>query len=103
MKIEQGATLNLTLTFKDSDGAVIDKSSYTFAAMIREDYDSPKIIDLTIDETNKASGIIVLSLTATQTAALNFNTGVWDLESTTGSTIAREIQGKVELSKEVTK
>ena len=41
MTIEQGATLSLSMTFKDDEGSVIDLSSYSFASQIREEYDGP--------------------------------------------------------------
>jgi len=108
ISIEQGATWTLTLTFKDSSGVVIDVSSYTFTSQIRLSKDSPeKLADMTqgsgIDVTNAATGIIVLSLTATETAALDFIDAVWDIESLVGSVVTREVEGTVTLNKEVTR
>ena len=116
-EIEQGATFTLNLSYKDSNGAVINLTSptpYTGRMKIRdspdgeliassESADSPlNIITVTIG----ASGNnIVASMTATNTKTLDFDTGVYDLEiyNGTGSTqvVERIIEGRVTLDKSV--
>jgi len=110
IKIEQGTTWSLTLTFY-SDAAKttpIDVSTYAFKLQMRTTISSAVLVELTspsggIDMTNAATGIIVLNLTATETAALNFDDAVYDLESTNGATVVREVEGVVTLSREVTR
>jgi hypothetical protein len=46
---------------------------------------------------------IVLSISATDTAALNFTEAVYDLELVNSGTVYRVLEGKVTLSKEVTR
>ena len=90
-----------------------DLTSYTGAAMIRKKYSSTTA-DATITVTFNAtreSGVVVLSLTNTQTSAIsageNIETSaskyVWDLEFTLSTTVTRMLQGVVTISPEATK
>ena len=110
--IEQGATYTINLSYKDSAGAVVDlSSSYTSRVKIRESTggtiiastesgDSPKN---TLSIALAASGNnIIVTMTATNTAALDFDNAVYDLEIITGALIDRVIEGRVFLSKEIT-
>ena len=109
--IEQGADLNKSMTFYTdaTKTTPVDLSSYTMAMQIRKNKADVDFIDsLTnansrIDMTNAATGIIILKWTAAQTAAFNFDEAVYDLEFTTGGVVSRMLQGKITLSKEVTK
>jgi hypothetical protein len=110
--IEQGATFTLNLSYKDSDGAVVDLSSgYTGRMKIRESTggtiiastesgDSPKN---TLSIALAASGNnIIVTMSATNTASLDFDNAVYDLELFSGATVDRIIEGRVFLSKEIT-
>ena len=110
--IEQGATFTLNLSYKDSAGDVVDlSSSYTSRMKIRESTggtiiasteagDSPKN---TLSIALAASGNnIIVTMSATNTAALDFDNAVYDLEIITGALIDRIIEGRVFLSKEIT-
>ena len=52
--------------------------------------------------TPPASGSIGVYISAATSSMLTFNTGVYDLEITSGSFVTRLLQGNVQLSKEVT-
>jgi len=110
--IEQGSTFTLNLSYKDSDGAVVDLSvGYTGRMKIRESTggtiiastesgDSPKN---TLSIALAASGNnIIVTMTAANTAALDFDNAVYDLELVAGTTVDRIIEGRVFLSKEIT-
>jgi len=110
--IEQGATFTLNLSYKDSDGAVVNLSSgYTGRMKIRESTggtiiastesgDSPKN---TLSIALAASGNnIIVTMSATNTASLDFDNAVYDLELFSGATVDRIIEGRVFLSKEIT-
>jgi hypothetical protein len=110
--IEQGATFTLNLSYKDSAGDVIDlSSSYTGRMKVRESTggtilsstesgDSPKN---TLSIALAASGNnIIVTMTAANTAALDFDNAVYDLEIFSGATVDRIIEGRVFLSKEIT-
>lgn len=106
--IEQGATWNPVFTWKDSAGAAINLTGYSARLQIREKVtSSTTLVSLTSASgitLGGAAGTIAPLLTATETAALNFATGVYDLELVSGSGVVyRLLQGRVKLSKEVTR
>ena len=106
--IEQGATFSLPISYKDSAGDVVDlSSSYTSRMMIKESAGGTTIKSLTNGSgmTLAASGNnIVIDITATDTAAMDFDTAVYDLEIVSGSSgaVTRVLEGKVKLSREIT-
>ena len=110
--IEQGATFTLNLSYKNSAGAVQDlSSSYTARMKIRESVggtiiastesaESPKNI---ITSALAASGNnIIMGITAVNTATLDFDNAVYDLELAGGTTVDRFMQGRVALDREIT-
>lgn len=104
---EQGSTFTKTLTIKDASGVARNLSTFTARMQVRPDIDSAtKLLDLTSgagDITLNSSGVVVISINATNTAALTQG-GVYDLEIIDGSgTVERVIQGNFVLSKEVTR
>ena len=115
MLIEQGATLDLELEYKDSNNIPIDVSQYSGKLQIRSDYDDngpTTYITLTnpvsngtgIDfDSNGYSGVIGIKISATDTSALKFDTAIYDFEITApNNTVTRLLQGTVQLSKQVT-
>ena len=112
ISIEQGATFTLSMSYKNSAGAVQDLSSgYTSRMKIRESVggtiiastesgDSPKN---TLSIALAASGNnIIVTMSAANTATLDFNNAVYDLELFAGLEVDRVIEGRASLSKEVT-
>jgi len=110
--IEQGATFSLPISYKDSNDAVIDLSSgYTARMKIKESAggtviastesaDSPKN---TLSIALAASGNnITVSMSATNTATMDFDNAVYDLEIVSGAEVTRVLEGKVKLSREIT-
>ena len=106
MLIQQGATYNQTITLKDAAGTTaINITGCTAQAMIREQYtDTTPAATFTCMIPTGTDGKILISLTPTQTSALSFEKGVYDIELTYPSgTKDRILQGNVVVSKEVTK
>ena len=110
LTIEQGATFTYNLTWRDGTGAVKALASgWTARLQIRETVAS----STTLASLTNTAGIIlastspniVISMSATDTAALSFTDAVYDLElvQTSSSTVYRVLEGKVKLSKEVTR
>src|SRR5690349_1011493 len=106
--ITHGDSYSLPITFADSDSNPIDLSSSTFRAMIRQKYTSAVLTSFSIDTTNAATGVIVLSLTPDQTSALPVtkddasNVLHYDLEVTYAvDNVQTEIGGTLTLSPEV--
>jgi hypothetical protein len=112
--IEQGATFTRTLKYKDSSGNPINLSDYAIRMQIREKISSTtSIISLTESSTSGGSIISVINtgdgnsftikISATDTAAMSFDTAAYDLEIERDNNVTRLLQGRVKLSKEVTR
>ena len=116
--IEQGATFEVELQYKDSNGVAVDLSGYSGRLQIRPSIGSttsylclssslqPDGTGLNFSGSNGAtppkSGSIGIYISAITSSMLTFDTGVYDLEIASGSFVARLLQGNVQLSKEVT-
>lgn len=108
--IEQGATFSTTLTVYNDLAREdpVDLTGYTARMMVRSDYENPTaLIDMTTSNgriaLGGAAGTITLLISATDTAALTKGDYVYDLELVTGSVVTRIIQGKIKVSREVTR
>ena len=112
--IEQGATFIRIFKYKDENGNPVDLNGYTVRMQIREDYNSSIIrtfdnggnggFGLTTAEGASEKNIITLTITATQTAAFAFDQARYDIELVSGAgVVTRLLQGKIKLSREVTK
>lgn len=107
--IEQGATFNKRLTWKDSDGVPIDLTGYDARMKIREFTDSPStLVSLTVANgrifLGGALGTIDLFIRATTTELFSWEgNAVYDLELIIGSEVVRLVEGNVTLSPEVTR
>jgi hypothetical protein len=107
--INQGATFELTITWKDSAGTAIDLTGYTARMQVRETYSSTTpIVSLTNGAgitLGGAAGTIAIVISATTTAALAAPfSGVYDLEIVSaGGVVTRLVQGTATVSAEVTR
>ena len=113
MLIEQGATLNLSLTYKDATGSLINLTDYSGKMQIKSGYaDSNPTTYLTLSSSLQAdgtgitfggvSGTIGIYISAESSSALKFDSASYDLEITSGSVVTRLLQGIAFVSKEVT-
>ena len=112
--IEQGATLKKQFTYKDSAGAEVDLTNYDARMQIRSSIGSgDKIADLDNDTKgglrilaatgSSVSGTIELHIHADSSSLYTFDQAVYDLEIHSGDTVTRLLQGRIKLSKEVTR
>jgi len=119
--IEQGSTVNFEIQYKDSSNNPVDLTGYTGRMMIRSAYadSSPTTYaslssSLAADGTGLnfsgsngttplTSGSIGIFISATSSSAFTFSEAFYDLEIVSGSTVTRLLEGKVRLSKEVTR
>lgn len=112
--IEQGATLDLSLTYKDSNRNLINLTGYSGKMQIKSDYaDNTPTTYLTLSSSLQpdgtgivmggVSGTIGIYISATTSSALTFSSASYDLEIVSGSFVTRLIQGPVFVSKEVTR
>ena len=119
--IEQGATLDFELAYKDSNNNPIDLTGYQGRMQIRPSAGSDTVYitlssSLEPDGTGlnfsgsdglnpPISGTIGIFISANSSSLLNFNEAVYDLELATGSeypVVTRLLEGQVKLSKNVT-
>lgn len=107
-KLEQGITFSKTITYSDSADALVNLTGYTARMKIKESKEcSTALVSLTTENggitLGGASGTIVLSISDSETQALDFETGVYDLKIIDGSSDkTRLLEGDVIFSKGVT-
>ena len=117
--IEQGATTNFQINSTDASGSAIDLTGYHARMQIRPGVESDTIYlslssSLEADgtginlsgsnfETPLQSGSLAVYISADTTTDLDFNEAYYDLEMVNGGTVTRLLEGKVKLSKNVTR
>ncbi|OIU84609.1 hypothetical protein [Microbacterium sp. AR7-10] len=72
-------------------------------AQARPNPHSETVIELTVDATEAAGGIITLTIPAAETEGIGFPKGVWDLQHADGLNISTWISGRVTIEKDVTR
>ena len=78
--IDQGADFTTTITINDGDGVPLNLTSYTANAQIRKTYASTTATDFAIEfNADRTTGQLTISLTDTQTSALEFGRYVYDV------------------------
>ena len=111
--IEQGTTWDQYINLKDGNSSVVDLELYTASMQIRTSTGGTKLADVScsIVETSGSTtyGTVRMQLNHEDTAALSFDTAVYDLEIASGSLtnaetryVERILQGRIKLDKEVT-
>tara|TARA_R110000744_G_scaffold324852_1_gene430680 strand:+ start:21 stop:410 length:390 start_codon:yes stop_codon:yes gene_type:complete len=120
--IEQGSTFQRTFKYKDSNGDPLSLANHDIFMDIRESVGSPTtILDIGEGATTKSDGTttentqftvsssahqFTLVIDADTTASMSFDTAVYDIEISDNATppvVTRLLQGKIKLSKEVTR
>lgn len=82
LTIYMGDAYDHEITFTDADGDPINMAG-TWRAQIRKRVsDAAALVAFTVDTTDAATGVLVLSLTKAETAALTDGGAWWDLEET---------------------
>jgi len=106
---DQGSSFTRTLEIKTAEGTVFSLTGYTARMEVRRTLDaSTTIVSLTTTNgrisINGSTGVITLTLTAVETAALT-QSGVYDLEivKTATGEVFKVVRGEFKLEKEVTK
>lgn len=109
LSVEQGATYKKKLIWKDSSGALVNLTGFTARMQIRKEIaDATILLELTTENggitLGGANGEIDLLISDTDTTAITWGSGVYDLEMIdTGSEVTRLVEGKVTVSFEVTR
>lgn len=108
LKLEQGATLRKVFTWK-ADGVEVDLTGYTARMQIRPDIASSDVLATLATDNGGITiealpGTFTLFLSDIDTAALTFESAVYDLEFVApNGDVIRLMQGEVTLSPEVTR
>ncbi len=116
--IEQGATTNFQINWTDESGSAIDLTGYQGRMQIRTSYESSPLLSLSSSlkadgtginlsgsngTTPLASGSIAVYISAASSSLLEFGEALYDLEMVKANEVTRLLEGKVKLSKNVTK
>ena len=117
--IEQGATTNLNVQWTDASGSAVDLTGYQARMQIRPGIEASDVYislssSLQPDGTglnlNGSDGITPLTsgsvgiyISAHSSSLLNFTEAYYDLEMVNGREVTRLLEGKVRLSKNVTR
>lgn len=109
LEIDAGATYSLTVTWKDSNGAAIDLTSYTARMKLKTNFGGTTLVSLTDTDgltLGGALGTIAIVISATRTATLcdtDIAKGVWDLEVVSAAgVVTRVLEGRWVAHPEVT-
>ena len=124
--VQQGSTLCFRIDYKDSNNNAVDLTGYESRMIIRPDVASSTVIcslssvTTDIDGTGlnmtpvisgvtypKSSGSIEITISAASSSLFTFGEAVYDLEiysgSAPGTYVDRILEGRVKLTKEVTR
>lgn len=104
LTIDQGATFSSDVTVKDANSQAFDLTGYTAAAKMAKGFASTRtrINMSTSIAADATTGVVTLSLTATETSALDAERYVYDLEITSGVSVTRVIEGIITVRPQVT-
>jgi|TARA_B110000914_G_C15107118_1_gene284362 hypothetical protein len=104
LTIDQGATFSSDVTVKDANGNPFNLTGYTAAAKLAKGFASTRTrTNMTTSiAADATTGVVTLSLTATQTSALDAERYVYDLEITSGANVTRVIEGIITVRPQVT-
>ena len=104
LEINQGASFNLSLTARDENSNLLNLTSYSGRAKLKNRYsDTGSLVDFTTSIDVPTSGVLSISLTAAQTAALPITKAIYDVEIyNISGTVMRLLNGHAEISPEVT-
>ena len=101
--VDQGSAFSSTITVEDSSGNAVNLTNYTYAGKIKKNYDSSTAVAFATPTTPGTSGQITITLTDTQTKAIEPGRYVYDVEITSnGGVTTRVLEGQVEVTPGVT-
>lgn len=89
-------------SFQGENEESLNLSGYTWRAQWRAAAVSKTAIELEVDDTDAAEGILRVRASSANTAAMN-SSGVWDLQATDGDTVTTWLRGKTVLTRDVTR
>ncbi len=113
--IEQGATTDFEVVWKDSTGSPVDITNYSGRMQIRSDYGSSGTLYASLSSTLESdgtglnfsgsngttpptSGSVGIFISAATSSAFTFSEARYDLEMVSGSHVTRLLEGKIKLN-----
>lgn len=104
LQADQGSDFFSVITVEGSDGNIFDLTGYTARGQVRKSYTSSTAYDLHAAILNPTNGLINISLSSTQTAAMRPGRYVYDVEIVDAqNVVTRVVEGQVEISPRVTR
>ena len=105
LQIDQGSTFSKQITVYQTDGTTVQNlTGYTVASQVRKNYTSTNFVTINATNNDPTNGVIVMSLTATDTVGMKAGRYVYDLQITAADgTVSRTIEGVITIKPEVTK
>ena len=102
--IDQGSTFSTTITGYGVEGNLLNLTGYSAVGKIKYNYSTgTSLVDFTTSvQDSYVDGLVDLSLTATETAALIAGDLRYDVEVTSGTNVIRIQEGLVRVGPEVT-
>lgn len=102
LSVDAGATFSVEYEYTNDDGTIFDLTGYTGIMQIRDMPSSPSYVLQVTPTLTIATGIISVTLTATQTASLTNSSYVYAIELLgAGGYVIRAVEGKITVSPEV--
>jgi len=96
--LEQGATFNANIQYLNSNKVPIPLVGYNVRSKMRTSYNAANAAAFVAVITNAATGNITLSLTASETAALEYGRYVYDVEAYSGQVLVRVVEGTIDVT-----
>ena len=101
--VDQGASFSTDLTITTATNTPYDLTGSILKGQIKSSYGTMASFDLTVaDKGVPTTGVITISLTAVQSAAIPAGRYVYDVIMTNGSQVTRIIEGILTVSPSVT-
>jgi len=102
--IDQGTDFSITVDVTDSAGEILELDGYTAAAQIRKTYSSSTVSATFATSIADLAGQVTISLTDTQTSAIEAGRYVYDLNITSDAgVVTRVIEGQAIITPGVTR
>jgi hypothetical protein len=101
LSIDAGATFSVEFEYTNDDGSVFNLTGYTALLQVRDMPTSPTVVLQVVPTLTIQTGIISVTFTATQTAALTNSRYVYAIELTSGNSVIRLVEGYLIISPEV--
>ena len=98
IRVIRGYDHSESFTFRNANGTAQDLSGSTFAAEIKTDPEGVTLYDLTVIDTDKASGVIVINFPKNMTGSLVAGTRYYyDLRKITNGVYTQMLVGRIEV------